>query len=415
MKLEKGSAISYVLGMHLELPQSIRRGLTARGGFHPALRIFMRIAILAVFITVLISPVAAKELASDTGASVDMPSGFTPGEGDGKTRFSYFDANEGMEFDLLIFEPGRYSSAEIMAADLLGGMGSKGDLSSFTYQGRGAVLADLSFTVGGDPRKGYAVFISGTQNSYALVASAEASRFESYSELIISCLDAFSIDRAARRFPGPVSQFLFPWPAARTERKTASLPAGSVSLPWSSEEDQQVLSVAEREFRVLSMYAESKTLWADAWARYYGMVYKESSARLDSFTKVFSDSLPFNDPTESARRVLAWVQGFLYERDFSGIDFVPPLTAAFEQRGDCDSRAMLMAIILERLGIDSVLMVSREYAHAMLAVDVPGGGQRFTYNGKAYLVAETTAKVGIGMIDASQADFSKWLGVDLGE
>jgi len=176
-----------------------------------------------------------------------------------------------------------------------------------------------------------------------------------------------------------------------------------------------VLSVAQREFRVLSMYAESKTLWADAWARYYRMVYKESSARLDSFTKVFSDSLPFNDPTESARRVLAWVQGFLYERDFSGIDFVPPLTAAFEQRGDCDSRAMLMAIILERLGIDSVLMVSREYSHAMLAVDVPGGGQRFTYNGKAYLVAETTAKVGIGMIDASQADFSKWLGVDLGE
>jgi len=392
--------------------------------FRPALRIFLCIAILAVFITVLVSPVAAKELAADTGASIDMPSGFTPGDGDGKTRFSYFDTNEGMELDVLIFEPGQYSSAEIMAADILGQMGSKGDISSFIYQGRGAVIAELDYAVNGNPRKGHAVFIAGTpaasgtarsENSYALVASAETSQYDSHSELIISCLDAFSIDRAARRFPGPVSQFLFPWPAARTERKTATFPAGTISMPWSSEEEKEELSVTEREYRVLTTYAETATLWVDAWARYYRMVYKESAARLDSFTKAFSDSLPANDPTEAARRVLAWIQGFHYERDFAGIDFVPPLLAAFERRGDCDSRAVVMAIILERLGIDAVLMISREYSHAMLAVDVPGGGQRFTYNGKAYLVAETTAKVGIGMIDSEQADFSKWLGVDLGE
>jgi hypothetical protein len=193
------------------------------------------------------------------------------------------------------------------------------------------------------------------------------------------------------------------------------LPAGSVLLPWSSKEEQDELSVAEREFRVLTMYLKSETLWQDAWARYYRMVYKESAAELDNLTQAFSGSLLLNDPTECARRVLAWVQGFHYERDFAGIDFVIPLTAAFEQRGDCDSRAMVMAIILERLGIDCILMVSREYSHAMVGVDVPGGGQRFTFNGKAYLVAETTAKIGIGMIDSTQADFSKWLGVDVGE
>jgi hypothetical protein len=385
---------------------------------------FVRVAVFALFTTMLASPLAAKELASDTGAFVDMPSGFTPGEGDGKTRFAYFDSNVGMEFDIMIFEPGHYSAAGAMAADLLGQMGSKGDTSSFTYQGRAAVIAELDFALNGNPRKGHAVFIVGTpagsgtakpENSYALVASAESSRYDSYSELIISCLDGFSIDRAARRFPGPVSQFLFPWPVARTEKKTAILPAGSVSLPWSAKEEQEELSVIEREYRVLTLYLKSETLWVDAWSRYYRMVYKESAARLDGLVQAFSSSLPANDPTESARRVLAWVQGFLYERNFAGIDFVPPLTAAFEKKGDCDSRAMVMGIILEHLGIDSVLMVSREYSHAMLAVDVPGGGQRFTYKGKAYLVAETTAKVGIGTIAADQADFSKWLGVDLGE
>jgi len=373
--------------------------------------------------TAFVVPVAARELAADSGAVIDMPAGFTPGEGDGKTRFAYFDANNGMELDIRIYEPGYYPSAQSMAADILGQIGSKGDVSSFTYQGHDAVIADMAFALDGVAQKGYALFIAGTVSGsddastgpgYALIASTAASRFDSYSELLISSLDSFSIDRVARRFPGPVSQFLFPWPAVRSEKKETALPSGRVSLAWSTDEEKQTLSIAQREYHVMTMYLKSETLWQEAWARYYRMIYKESAARLDSFTEALSASLPANDPTETARRVLAWIQGFLYERDFAGIDFVPPLTAAFERRGDCDSRAMVMAIVLERLGIDSVLMVSREYSHAMLAVDVPGGGQRFPFNGKSYLVAETTAKVGIGQIDASQTDISKWLGVDLG-
>jgi hypothetical protein len=60
-------------------------------------------------------------------------------------------------------------------------------------------------------------------------------------------------------------------------------------------------------------------------------------------------------------------------------------------------------------------MVSRDYSHAMVGVDVPGGGQRFAFEGKAYLVGETTAEVGIGMIAANQADWSKWMGIQLGD
>jgi hypothetical protein len=378
----------------------------------------LRFVLFALFVAAVASPAGAKELASDSGAYFDMPSGFAPAKGDGKTRFSYVAPNDGMEFDILIYAPGRYSSADVMSKDLLGKMGSRGDVSGFTYQGRGAVMADLDFPLNGSQRKGYAVFICGrtaADDSYALVASAETRQFDTHSEFIISCLDAFSIDRVARRFPGPVSQFLFSWPAERSEKKTTALPAGAVSLPWSTEEEKHTLSVVGREYRVLATYAQSQTLWIDAWVRYYRMVYKESAARLDSLSQAFAASLPAADPTESARRVLAWVQGFHYERDFKGINFVPPLTAAFEQRGDCDSRAMVMGIILEHLGIHSILMISRDYSHAMLAVDVPGGGQRFTFNGKAYLVAETTAKVGIGKIDSEQADWSKWLGVDLGD
>jgi hypothetical protein len=385
---------------------------------HPILRIPCRAALLVALAAALASPVAAKELTTDDGIFIDMPSGFTPGEGNGKTRFSYFSPDGEMEIDILIHEPGSFPSVEDMAARMLERLESKGQKSRFVYEGRRAVIAELSFSLDGSPRKGYALFISGlppSEKGYALLAHAGASQYESSVDFIMSSLDAFSLDRIARRSPGPVSQFLLPWPAPRSDKKTATLPAGPVALPWSADEAGQELITVQREYRVLTTYLESRTLWIDAWARFYRMVYRESASRLAGFADAIIRTLPAGDPTECARRVLAWVQDFHFERDLSGLDFVPPLVAAFESRGDCDSRAMVMAVILERLGIDCVLMLSREYSHAMLALDLPGGGQRFPFNGRQYLVAETTARVGLGMIDPLQADFFKWLGVDLGE
>jgi len=381
---------------------------------HPFLHAFGRAAALFALGTALVLPVTAEERTSAEGIFIDLPSGFAPGEGDGKTRFSYFSPDGEIEFDLLTRKAGQFPAVEEMAGETLEKLGSQGQRAGFQYEGRGALIAELSFAMNGSPRKGYALFLQAASGSgYALLAHAAAAQFDAAADFIMSSLDAFSIDRAARRSPGPVSQFLLPWPAPRPDRKTVALPGGRSELPWSPEEAEQELYTVQREYRVLKTYLSDKTLWSDAWARFYRMLYRESAGRLDGFTEAFARTLPPEDPTESARRVLAWVQDFVFERDFAGFDLVPPLVAAFERRGDCDSRALVMAMILERLGIDCVLMLSREYSHAMLAVDLPGGGQRFPFGGKEYLVAETTAKVGLGMIDSSQTDLSKWLGVEL--
>ncbi|HTX73030.1 MAG TPA: hypothetical protein VMC79_09420 [Rectinemataceae bacterium] len=410
------------------------RGFTATGR--------CSVLVLGLLSLLLLAPAAlsAKQLGSDFGFVVDMPAGFVPGEGDGKTKFSYTDPNDGMEFDIRVYEPGRFATVEALAADIKSRLASTGEVDSFSYEGRKAVLEELNFALNGVTEKGYAILIQGrpspptataapsatapssgpgsaplqSEPSFALLAFSGADHFEAYADLLLSCLDSFSIDSAALRSPGPLSQYVLPWPPQRTQTKTVRLPGGSsAELPWSDEEGAQEVDTATREYKVLASYAESQDLWVDAWARFYRMVYRESAARLDRLSLEFSRLLPPNDPTEDARQVLAWVQGFVYQRDEKGIDFVTPLHAAFEQRGDCDSRAIVMAIILERLGIDCVLMLSREYSHAMLGVNVPGGGQRFPWKGTSYLVAETTAKVGLGMIAASQSDFSKWLGVQL--
>ncbi|HRZ65880.1 MAG TPA: hypothetical protein P5133_13190 [Spirochaetia bacterium] len=400
----------------------------------PLPRLFLALLLLAASWT---GALASEELWSDSGFFVDMPAGFQLQDGDGKTRFAFADPEGIMEFDILAYESGRYAGAEALAADSIRRLGSAGESESFSYEGRKAVFAELAFGLDGGKRKGFAIYIEGRkaqapaaapqagapaakagapERHYALLVHAAEADFDSCLPFFLSCLDSFSIDRGARRAPGPLSQYLLPWPPERKALKKVLLPGGaSVELPWSPREASQEEETAAREHGVLKAYAEDPELALEAWARFYRMVYRESAARLDRLALELARSLPRDDPTETARRILAWVQLFVYERDLEGIDFVPPLASAYEARGDCDARAVVAVALLERLGIDAILMLSSAYSHALFAVDVPGGGQRFAFGGKNYLVAETTAKVGLGMIAQDQADWSKWLGVQLGD
>jgi hypothetical protein len=362
----------------------------------------------------------AEVLGSGAGFYLDLPEGYTLVDGDQKSRFAFLSPDQGMEFDLFAYAPERYADARALATDAIRKLASTGEEEAFLYQGRDCIFAELNFSTGGKARKGYAIFMGLAKGgqSVALLAYSEKESFDNYADFILSCLDSFSADRAALRAPGPVSQYILPWPAERAASKTLklgpSLGGGSLDLPWSEEEAQQEEGTAAREFRVLQAYGGTQDLWKPAWARAYRMIYRESAARLDRLAIELDRILP-EDPTDAARAVLTWTQGFVYERDQKGIDFVDPLSSAYEARGDCDSRAMVAAIILERRGIDTILMVSSVYSHALLGVDVPGGGQRFPFEGKNYLVGETTAKVGLGMIAADQADWKNWIGIQLGD
>jgi hypothetical protein len=117
------------------------------------------------------------------------------------------------------------------------------------------------------------------------------------------------------------------------------------------------------------------------------------------------------DSRAFAEKALAWVQGFSYDRDFEGSDFVNIVSAITEGRGDCDSRAMLWAIVLTHADIPAAMMISAEYSHAMGLADINGPGARIEAGGINWLVAETTAKVDIGLIGQDMSDTEKWLGV----
>ena len=77
---------------------------------------------------------------------------------------------------------------------------------------------------------------------------------------------------------------------------------------------------------------------------------------------------------------------------------------------------MLIAALLNYTGLDTAILISREYSHAMVVTDIPAPGQTFTMeDGREYLMGETTAKVTWGMIAQNQADRTKWMCVSFDE
>ena len=129
-------------------------------------------------------------------------------------------------------------------------------------------------------------------------------------------------------------------------------------------------------------------------------------------------SFPQDADIKYAQALLSWVQNFGYERAQSKneSDFTS-LPAALSGKGrDCDSRSMLVSVFLNYTGIDTAILISREYSHAVVVTDIPAPGQTFTMeNGREYIFGETTARVTWGMLAQDQTDRTKWIPVTFGD
>jgi hypothetical protein len=145
------------------------------------------------------------------------------------------------------------------------------------------------------------------------------------------------------------------------------------------------------------------------------MIYRDSFSRLEPVAEaIFQDLSVAGVPREEMpARILEWLQGAEYQRTASLSDLLNASACLVQFAGDCDSLGITYAIILHHLGFDAILMASVEYAHAMVAVDVPGEGARFPFQGRQWLVAELTDEVGIGRIEQSMSDIGGWIGVKL--
>jgi hypothetical protein len=385
------------------------------------------------------SPLSAEQLYSEIwGFSLDLPEGFEYQEGDGENRFSFF-SPEGITMDIAAYQPSVYATTEAMALDVKRRLNSAGDVTVFDYHGRGAALLELSITLPrsqstpGGRFSGWGLCLEldppSTREDPAETGSAEGkpkllalvfgpAGNPSLNHLYLSALDSIAPAAEDAYRPGPITEFA--WPRGEITQITPFGTTLKANIRAGDAEAAEAL--VEREHAVLAYYAETP-LWKEAWARFYRFIFRDSYERLIDTAQALTSAWAPGERERNAnsevpvrngeipRRALAFVQTFSYERNLDGADFVNLVSAAVEGRGDCDSRALLWALLLEHSNIHAAIMVSTEYSHAMGLADINGAGARFDFAGLRWLVAETTAAAALGQINAQTADPAYWIGI----
>jgi hypothetical protein len=364
------------------------------------------------------------------GFFLDLPEDYALSGGDRKNSFS-FASPDGALLELAVYPGG--GNPEALARDVLRRLNSSVNISVFEYRNRRVVLMELSFAPSGGTRgrggrmAGWGLCVeldppSGGTDSPGGGTSREDSppilaalsygpeERQDFQMLHFSILDSIAPGGADRLCPGAITDFTYP----RETRERRALLGLDVEAWFYAEDAEAAQSLVDREFKVLARY-QSSSLWKEAWARFYRAVFRDAWERLAdaAFNIERRLNVPAREDRDFASQILSWVQSFKYERDLLGSDFVNLVSAALEGRGDCDSRAMLWALVLNQADIHAGIMVSREYSHAMGLAELEGPGAHFPFEGKQWLVAETTAKVSIGLIGEPQSEIENWLGISL--
>ncbi len=68
-----------------------------------------------------------------------------------------------------------------------------------------------------------------------------------------------------------------------------------------------------------------------------------------------------------------------------------PIEFLVNQKGDCDTRTLLLYTILSHYNYDVALMSSEFYGHSIIGINLPIAGTAYTYNNQRYVMWETTA------------------------
>ena len=244
-------------------------------------------------------------------------------------------------------------------------------------------------------------------------------------QFIISTLNSLSLDyERSKKSSGIFTEYAFP----KEGKKQISIEiAGQKINTFIDNVDINASKfTVDLEFAVLTLYANHK-LWKEAWQRYYRMIYKDCAPRIEQVSKdIFNRLYPLAEKKDSANAdivfaqyLLSWVQTFEYKREQTknSSDFTPIPNVLCGEGNDCDSRSMLVAAILNLCGYDSIMLVSREYSHALAATNIEAPGQKYHFkdNNRDYILGETTAKVTWGMIAQNQSDREKWIPISFAD
>ncbi|MBN2444540.1 MAG: hypothetical protein JXJ04_24475 [Spirochaetales bacterium] len=343
--------------------------------------------------------------------SLDIPEGWELYDAEDLSRITFTDPTHSIILQTIVYPGDKYFKALEIFDTIKKQLKAEGEGARFLFNMKDSVIAELSFNTKTIATKGYFIFINGTDYDYVIFCFTSVDQYDSSLAFILSSLDSFSLNKQGKLLPGPISQFVYPFPGPQQKEVDLPFQKKNLSLLIDENEFEASQTVIEREAIILATYQEYNP---EAWERFFRMIYRDTYHRLDVLYTALE--IEFQKQGKNKKEmivaILSWLQDFTYTRTETLADFLSPLTAAFRHEGDCDSRAILYLILLHHMKADAVLFVSSKYSHSAVGIHydiLNQQGAFMEFEGKKYLYAELTAKVDIGKIAADVADPSGWV------
>ncbi|MEQ9366997.1 MAG: hypothetical protein RIF32_22375 [Leptospirales bacterium] len=149
---------------------------------------------------------------------------------------------------------------------------------------------------------------------------------------------------------------------------------------------------------------------------YWSRIYREAARLNRDRVEIFARGFQFLARRHGLSRratlelVTAFVQNLEYAVPDNYLQLYLPARLLQLGRGDCDSRALFLVLVLDRMGYDAVLLLSPRYRHAMAGV-VCESCQGAVYRGGAggpYRFIETTARTPPGFLHPAVSNHAHW-------
>ncbi|MBR5401765.1 MAG: hypothetical protein IK102_08135 [Treponema sp.] len=381
----------------------------------------------------LLSAVLFAENISDSiyDYSLDIPEGFELADiSEDQMSYHFTHPNYPVQFILKIYDTQDSKLPNLNSSDKVLGYALKKlsasmEIDTFAWNNSPAcAISDFSMTLDKKysgwavcaPLKKHGAFI-------VLLAYTTSETRQSCNPFIMSILNSLCTDQNFYCFPGIIATYAFPCEGNR--QVTLNIMNQKIVSTIDKSDVDAAQFVLEMEYNVLLLYSKHN-LWKEAWQRYYRLIYRDSFGRLAQVsTDVIKTIYPLcananseNPELMYAQTILSWVQTFSYKRDNASketTDFTNLPAVLCGEGNDCDSRSMLVCVLLRSAGLESFMLISREYSHAMAAFENKAPGQKYEVQGtgREFLMGETTAKVTWGTIAQDHADRSKWIPVIL--
>ncbi len=172
-------------------------------------------------------------------------------------------------------------------------------------------------------------------------------------------------------------------------------------------------------------------LGVKVWHIIYSKVYASSKSFIRRLARIFYKIKKAHklDDLQTAYMALRFIQFMHYKRPGGQFDYYTPARSLFDLgkggdnvphtknsdgwhgAGDCDTKTIVLMLILNELGYKSVMFHSLRYKHAMIGISVPGAdGDNLEINGIKYYFTETTYKNWrIGQLPYKYSDKDYWV------